>query len=146
MNLRSPVLRFAFHSGFTLLEVMIACAIFFLCAFAILGVVTQGLAGARALQTKEPDAGLLAAALLTTNRLHLEEGVESGDFEDLYPGVYPGYSWTRESVEKYSNGLWEVTFTIVKGGRGKRAGAESRTTTYIYCPTCPPGSATKGMP
>ena len=82
--------------GFTILEVIIACALFFIVSFAILGMVSQGLVGARSLQQKQPDAGLLAAELSLTNQLI--EGVESGDFEEQYPGIYTGYTWTREVI------------------------------------------------
>ena len=49
--------------GFTLLEVIIACAIFFIAGFAILELVTRSVAAARSLQHREPDAGMVAATL-----------------------------------------------------------------------------------
>src|SRR5262249_52164528 len=96
----------SFYNGFTLLEVIVACAIFFMVAFAVLEVVTTGLAAAKALQQREPDAGILAAALSLTNKL--EKGTMSGNFEDLAPGLYPGYSWARDVYEVGSNGLFQV--------------------------------------
>ena len=126
--------------GFTILEVVIACALFFMVSFAILGVVSQALVGARSLQQKQPDAGLLAAELTLTNQLI--EGVESGDFEQLYPGVYSGYTWTREVVEAYSNGLFRVTFAIQGGG--KKGDSLTISTMYFWRPNSPPGSASKG--
>src|SRR5437867_4476680 len=72
-------------SGFTLLEVIVACGIFFMVAFAVLEVVTQGLSAARQLEQREPDAGLLAAALSLTNQL-ADGDSASGNFEDLASG------------------------------------------------------------
>src|SRR5688572_11693442 len=105
-------------SAFTLLEVIVACTIFFLVAFSVLHIVTSGLVAARKLQQREPDFGVLAAELSLTNQLI--EGSESGDFESMYPGLYRGYSWTRDILEYSSNGLFQVEFAIyndaVKGG------------------------------
>jgi len=93
------------HWAFTLLEVMIATAIFFTATFAILGVVATTLRNARALQKIEVDAGMLAAQLSLTNRLY--EGSESGDFGDLYPD----YTWDQENT-LITNGLWRVDFVV----------------------------------
>jgi hypothetical protein len=126
------------HHAFTLLEVMIACAIFFMVAFAILGMVTGGLAQAKALQQRDPDAGILAATLSLTNQL--EEGVESGTFEDLAPGLYRGYRWTREVNEVGSNGLFQVDF-IVQGNFGKHRSSETRLSVLMFRPGSKPGKA-----
>ena len=129
-------------SGFTILEVIIACALFFMVSFAILAMVAQGLKGARSLQQKQPDCGLLAAELTLTNQLI--EGVESGDFEQSYPGIYPGFTWSREVVEVYSNGLFAVTF-VIRGPGGKKGGeTTSENKIYLWRPNSPPGSASKG--
>jgi hypothetical protein len=92
--------------AFTLLEVMIAVAIFFMAVFAILGLVSNTLRNARALQRVEADVGMLAGELSLTNKLY--EGSDSGDFGDLYPG----YSWSREIYEVGSNGLFRVDFFV----------------------------------
>lgn len=94
------------RNSFTLLEVMIAMALFFMAVFAILNVVSQGLGAARSLQIEWPDLGLLSADLLQTNRL--DEGVESGDFGDLHPN----FRWRREIMEVATNGLFQINFTI----------------------------------
>ncbi|HVV70771.1 MAG TPA: hypothetical protein VHI52_04610, partial [Verrucomicrobiae bacterium] len=76
--------------GFTLMEVMIACGIFFMATFAILALVSTTLRNARSLQRRTVDAGMAAAQVfetLKTNRM--EQGSLSGDFGD----TYPGYSW-----------------------------------------------------
>jgi prepilin-type N-terminal cleavage/methylation domain-containing protein len=100
--------------GFTLLEVMIAMAVFFIVVFAVLGMVVQSLGAARALQVQRPDAGMLAAMLSLSNVL--EEGFESGDFED----VFPDWAWERQIVEVGTNGLFQVDFRVFK----KQAGAK----------------------
>jgi len=112
--------------AFTLLEVMIAMALFFMSIFAILGVVSQGLGAARSLQTEVPDAGSLAAELLLADRL--EEGWEEGDFGDLHPD----FLWRREIVEVGTNGLFRVDFTIagLDGGRI----VESQTSMLLWRP------------
>lgn len=100
--------RRAFRAGFTLLEVVIAIAIFFMVVFAVLGLMTQGLGAAKALQTRHADAGMLAAELSLTNKL--EEGTFSGDFGD----IYPGYTYVREIREVGSNGLFQVDFLVIQ--------------------------------
>lgn len=114
--------------AFTLLEVMIAVAIFFTCAFAILQLVSGTLRNARALQQNEPDPGMLAAELSLTNSL--SDGVEEGDFEK----IYPGYSWTREVV-LITNGLFQVDFTV--SHRVGRDVAETRLSTLFFRPNSP---------
>jgi hypothetical protein len=126
--------------AFTLLEVIVACTIFFLVAFAVLQIVTSGLVAARKLQQREPDFGVLAAELTLTNQL--VEGSESGDFEDMFPGLYRGYSWSRDTLEVYSNGFFRVDFVIyhdaVKGATPRMSSV------FFYKPGSPPGSATQG--
>jgi hypothetical protein len=127
--------------AFTLLEVIVACTIFFMVAFAVLQLVTSGLVAARKLQQREPDFGVLAAELTLTNQLI--EGSDSGDFEDMFPGLYRGYSWSRDILEVYSNGFFRVDFIIyhdaVKGAQPRGSSV------FFYKPGSPPGSATKGQ-
>lgn len=95
--------------GFTLLEVLIAMAVFFIVVFAILGMVVQSLNAARALQRPQPDFSILAAALTLSNCL--DEGFESGDFEDL-GDEFKDYYWERQITEVGSNSLFQVDFAI----------------------------------
>jgi hypothetical protein len=97
-------------SAFTLLEVMIACGIFFIAIFAILGLVSNCLRNARALRHIEVDAGMVAAQLYKTNRL--TEGVLSGDFGD----TYHDYSWETVTQEAATNGLYQVDIVVRKRG------------------------------
>lgn len=97
-------------SAFTLLEVMIACGIFFIAIFAILGLVSNCLRNARALRHIEVDAGMVAAQLSKTNKL--TEGVLSGDFGD----TYHEYSWETVTQEAATNGLYQVDIVVRKHG------------------------------
>lgn len=104
------------RAAFTLLEVMIAMFVFFIVVFAVLGVVIQSMGAARALQITRPNAGMLAAELSLTNCL--EEGLESGDFGDIFPNA----TWEREITPYASNQLWMVQFAVLdRTGKGKIA-------------------------
>jgi Tfp pilus assembly protein PilV len=99
-------------AALSLIEVMIAMTIFFMCVFAILGMVSNTLRNARALQNAQVDApGALASFLSTSNRL--DEGSYSGDFGDLYPD----YDYVYE-VTVITNNLVRVDM-VVAGGKGK---------------------------
>src|SRR5215467_4098981 len=54
--------------AFSLIEVMIACGIFFMATFAILALVSTTLRNARALQRGDVDAGMAAAQIYQTLR------------------------------------------------------------------------------
>ena len=100
------------RAALSLIEVMIAMTIFFMAVFAILGMVSNTLRNARALQNAQVDApGALASFLSTSNRL--DEGNYSGDFGDLYPD----YDYVYE-VTVITNNLVRVDMAVV-GGKGK---------------------------
>lgn len=104
-------------AGFTLLEVLIAMAVFFIVVFAILGMVVQSVGAARALQRQQADPGMVAAMTSLSNVL--EESYDSGDFEDLVPG----YRWERTISEVGSNGLFQVDIAVFKNNaQGKEVG------------------------
>jgi hypothetical protein len=96
--------------AFTLLEVMIAIAIFFSATFAILALVSQTLKSARMLSRNVPTPGMILAQISLTNKL--EEGSDNGDFGDLYPG----YDWSSETTLYASNGLYEVDVFVFNNG------------------------------
>jgi hypothetical protein len=98
------------QKAFSLLEVMIASGIFFMCIFAILAMVSGLLRNARGLRRVELDAGMVAAQVCNTNKLY--EGTQSGDFGNLYPG----YSWEADSYEAETNGLWQVDIVVHRHG------------------------------
>jgi Tfp pilus assembly protein PilV len=127
----------ALTSAFTLLEVLIAMGIFFVAIFAILGLTSQNIAAARSLQRVGVDITHLAAELSLTNRL--EEGVESGDFGDLFPKVH----WTRQITEVSTNGLFQIDLTLFEPPLFPRSGqpaVESKLTFLLYRPATGPGS------
>ncbi|MCS7338269.1 MAG: hypothetical protein NZ739_08560 [Verrucomicrobiae bacterium] len=123
-------------TAFSLLEVMIAMAIFFMAVFSILALVSNGLRNASLLLEMPVDAGMLAAELAETNRL--EEGVDSGDFGD----IFPDYKWVRQVTEVGSNGLYQVDFAVIRQVRGRQV--ESRMSILLYRPGA--GQARPGMP
>ncbi len=93
--------------GFTLMEVMIAMAIFFMAVFAILELVAGNLRNARMLETPRVDAGLVIADTYQTNQL--EEGARDiGDFGK----VFPGYACREEMVSVGTNGLFHVQYLL----------------------------------
>lgn len=94
------------RQAFTLLEVTLAMALLFGVTFILLQITSVNLRVARALQRTTVDASSLAAELSLTNRL--EEGVETGDFGDLYPE----HEWRRETTLVGTNGLFEVRFEV----------------------------------
>ena len=115
-------------SAFTLLEVMIAIGIFFMCVFFILELVSTNLRHVQRLQKPSVDIGSLASELSLTNKL--EEGGDSGNFGSLYPSV----SWSREIVMVGTNGLFQVDFTVLDGSGGGRFPVESKLSIFLYRP------------
>ena len=130
-----PLLR----GAFTLLEVVIACAIFFMVAFALLELVTRGLVAAKALQQREPDPGIILAALSLTNAF--EEGSMSGNYEDIAPGMYPGHRWEAFVTEVGSNGLFQIE--VLTYNERKRSQNPVTTVGQFWRPGSKPGSASK---
>lgn len=124
-------------SAFTLVEVMIALLIFFMAVFSILGIMSNSLRNARALQRKPVDAGMVAAQLSLTNRL--SEVPDSGDFGDMYPD----YEWTSDTFEAATNGLFQVELTVQRRSGGRAI--ESQMSILLYRPESPAGSLSRGM-
>ena len=112
--------RHAGAAAFSLLEVMVAIAIFFSAAFAILTVVGGGLRNAHMLQRPQVDAAAVASALSITNKII--EGTSSGDLSDLLGDTYRGYTWESTAIEVQSNKLFEVDF-VIYGPPGRGHGA-----------------------
>lgn len=121
--------------AFTLLEVMIALAIFFMCVFSILQLVSTNLKHVQRLQRPAVDIGSLASELSLTNRL--EEGGESGNFGALYPGV----SWTRNITMVATNGLFQVDFFVTDSTVAGRVGAQTTLSIFLYRPDSVMGGA-----
>lgn len=135
----SPVTRrLSSVTAFTLLEVMIAVAIFFMCAFSVMELVSQNLKNVQRLQKPAVDIGSLASELSLTNKL--EEGSDAGDFGNLYPGV----SWTRNITMVATNGLFQVDFIVQDRAAGGRFPAESRLSIFLYRPQSLMGATVGG--
>jgi len=98
------------QTAFSLLEVMIACGIFFMAIFAILAMVSSALRNARFLRVVDVDAGMVATQIYKTNKLY--EGVESGDFGKLLPD----YSWETSTAQVETNGLFQVDIVVHRRG------------------------------
>jgi len=96
--------------AFSLLEVMIAIGIFFMCTFMILALVSSALANARRLQRPMVDAAMIASELSLTNKL--VEEPQHGDFGK----DYPGYSWTANITEEQTNKLFRVDYEVKRDG------------------------------
>lgn len=112
--------------AFTLLEVMIAMAIFFMAIFAILGLVSQNLQTARGLRLGAVDFSTVAAEIGLTNRL--EEGTMTGDFGDYYPGA----SWSADISLYSSNGLYQADIGVVWPDNGLVK--EQRASIFLFRP------------
>jgi type II secretory pathway pseudopilin PulG len=119
-------LRHPFRA-FTLLEVMIAMAVFFIVVFAILNVVVQSLGAARALQKRHADCSIVASVLTLTNCL--AETSASGTFADIFPdldNVYPDQSWEYVVTPYGTNeNLWIVDFSVYEKMRNGKPSVET---------------------
>ncbi|MEI9962911.1 MAG: prepilin-type N-terminal cleavage/methylation domain-containing protein [Limisphaerales bacterium] len=120
------------RQAFSLLEVMIAIAIFFLAAFSILALVSSSLGNARSLQRPKVSAAMLAGELSLTNQL--VEGTYSGDFGELYPG----YTWKSEIIEEQTNKLFRVNYIVQSAERDHPV--VSQMSVVLFRPQSPAGS------
>ena len=123
-------------AAFTLLEVMIAVGIFFMCVFVILELVSTNLRHVQRLQKPNVDIGSLASELSLTNKL--EEGSDAGDFGALYPRV----SWSRNITMVATNGLFQVDFTVQDSSAGGRLPVQSSLSIFLYRPESTMGIST----
>lgn len=124
---------FAAPRAFTLIEVMIACGIFFMATFAILELVTSTLRNARSLQRGDVDAGMAAAQIYQTLKTNRQVEVSGkGDFGE----AYPDYSYEFETQQYQSNGLLQVD--IIVSRRGLRTPADALTI-WVYNPDAKSG-------
>jgi hypothetical protein len=129
--------------AFTLLEVMIAIAIFFVSSFAILGLISTSLANVRRLQRPAVDASPVLAIWMATNSWI--EGHYHGNLGDqnLLDKEYRDYNWDLEIQEIRSNHLY-VADCVITLANGKRD-VISHLATVGYKPQSPPGSLDGGI-
>jgi hypothetical protein len=110
--------------SFSLLEVIIAVAIFFTAIFAIMQLVSSNLSLVRSLQAKRPDLGTLAGkCLMDTN---WTGGVESPYDQDFgfndgggIGSLYPEAGWERDLMlvatnVSLTNGLYRVDINLAE--------------------------------
>ena len=121
----------AVRRAFSLLEVMIAIGIFFMCIFAILSLVSSSLRNARRLERPMVDAAMLASELSLTNQI--VEAPQSGDFGKLYLG----YSWTADINEVMTNRLFQVDYVVQRSDTREIV---QKMSVLFYRPQSPAGS------
>lgn len=114
--------------GFTLLEVMIAVGILFMCLFGVLALLTSSLASARKLQQhRDIDtssiAGMIYVQLVNTNTVN--EGPVDVDLEEMFPGSKCRADLTLVGT----NGLCQVHFEVERNTR-----TEAKSDFLIYLP------------
>ena len=129
--------------AFSLLEVMIAIAIFFVASFAILGLISSSLQNVRRLQRPSVDASPVLARYAATNSL--VEGTYRGSLGDpeLLGKDYRDYVWTADIVEVASNHLYNIACVIQPANGGHEI--ISHMNTILYKPQSPPGSLDGGI-
>ena len=116
----APFRAFCFRkrstAGFTLLEVMIAVGVLFMCLFAVLALTSNSLASARKIQGhRDLDAGTFVGffyvQLANTNRI--DEGPADFDMKD----TFPGYKMVVDCALAGTNGLWDVEYDVAEPTR-----------------------------
>ena len=104
------------RAGFTLLEVMIAVGVLFMCLFAVLALTANSLRSARRLQEhRDLDAGSFVGyfyvQLVNTNRI--DEGPADIDLGDSFPG----YKTSLDCEIAGTNGLWDIEYDVAEPTR-----------------------------
>ena len=129
--------------AFTLLEVMIAIAIFFIGSFAILDLISTSLTNLRRLEKPSVDASPVLATWMATNSWI--EGHYHGKLDDpnMLGKDYRDYNWDLDIVEISSNHLYGAVCTITAASG--RHDPVSRMTTVAFKPFSPPGSLDGGI-
>ena len=130
----SPVIHKNRQRAFTLLEVMIAVMILFMCLFAVLALLSNSLASARKLQQHRAldmgsVAGQIYAQLINTNQVN--EGPIDIDLKDTFPDFKCD---TPLLTQVGSNGLCTVDFDVRRNGR-----VELQSQFLIYLPNLKQG-------
>ena len=149
MNTRRSFLTLAgiragrIRSAFTLLEVMVATAIFFMVAFAILEMVTRGLVAVRAIQKREPDPGIILS-MFSTNKAWEEMNI-SGNYEDIAPGMYQGYRWELFAHRYMETNDHLFIVEVMSYGDSKSGRGPSTASTMFFSPHSKPASGVGGL-
>jgi prepilin-type N-terminal cleavage/methylation domain-containing protein len=122
--------------AFTLMEVMIAIAVFCIGAFAILGLVASVMRDARLLNKPMVDAGVVASTIAQTNALVEVKGM-SGDLSEYLGDNYKGYEYAYVIGEVESNRLFQATIAVTSDAPGKPV--ISKMDVLFFRPASPPG-------
>lgn len=103
--------------GFTLLEVMVALAVIATAFTALLGLHVRNLKLA-ARDQAYTQALLLSRSLISEVELepYPGVGVSQGDFEDRWPGRYPGFRWERTVNDFGVFDVREITVRVIPNG------------------------------
>ncbi len=122
--------------AFSLIEVMIALAIFFMALFAILGLTSQLLQNARLIQAKNIPHVSMVHAWWTSKTNRVVEGLTTVEFGDISPDIGDLYrdfyaEINAEPDLDMTNGLWDVTYRVYN--RKNRA-VESEVFTFYWDP------------
>lgn len=123
-------------SAFTLVEVMIAVAVFCIGCFAILGLVASVMKDARLLEKPMVDAGVVANEIAQTNQLVEVKGI-SGDLSEFLGDNYKGYDYVYGIDEVQSNHLYQAEIYVTSDTPGKPV--LSKLDVLFYRPLSPPG-------
>jgi hypothetical protein len=104
-------------AAFSLIEVMIALALFFMCTFAILGLTSQLLKNARVFQTKKAPVVAMVHGWYTSKTNRVTEGETTVEFSDISSDIgelYRDYYAVIYATpnEEMTNGLWNVSYTV----------------------------------
>ncbi len=102
--------------AFTLLEVMLAVGILFMCLFGVLALTSNSLASARKLQQhKDLDAGtfesMIYMQLVNTNQ------IDEGDADIDLGDEFAGYKHVINIATYGTNGLWDVEYDVANPQR-----------------------------
>ena len=127
--------------GFTLMEVMIAVAILFMCLFAVLALLSNSLRSARTLQQRHTvDVGSVAGQIyvLLANTNQVSEGRDELDLED----TFPGYRCEYETTEAGTNGLVHVDVVVLRRSDNQ---PELKTSFFVYAKNFKQGGLSGGL-
>jgi hypothetical protein len=135
------LLRKHSRSGFTLLEVMIAVGILFMCLFAVLALTTNSLRSARKIQQRRDldqgsFAGYFYVQLANTNRI--DEGPADIDLGESFPG----YKTALDCELRGTNGLWDIEYRVTEPTKH----AEVHGYFFVFNPNSQKGGIKPGLP
>jgi hypothetical protein len=123
-------------TAFSLIEVMVALAIFFMAVFAILGLMSTLLQNARIFQKVKPPEAKMVFAYQSSITNKVIEGSITIEFSEMaeFGEEFRDYSAEVEAYpnEMYTNGLWDVQYRVLNRRTGR---VESTFTTFQFDPS-----------